>query len=188
MPFDPTRYGASVAALLSLDGDGERLMPLARGECSSAEAARRLREGDFGKALAAGRAPEAALAGLWLYFSCLDESHEVSQAVKSAEGAYWHAILHRREPDAWNAKYWFRQVGRHAIEAPLAEAAREIVARHGSDLQVPAPWNAAWFVDLCDSVWQEPEHRHHRIALEIQRAEWQLLFDYCASPATGIPA
>ncbi|MCC6264175.1 MAG: hypothetical protein IT169_11400 [Bryobacterales bacterium] len=183
MPFDPARYGASVVAVLSLDGDGERLMPLARGTCSSGEAARRLREGACNADLASGIAPEAAVAGLWLYFSCLDESHETSQAIQSKEGAFWHAILHRQEPDAWNAKYWFRQVGRHPIDEPLGKAAREIAARHESDLTVPARWDAAWFVDLCDSLSPEPEYRHHRVALEIQRAEWQLLFDYCASPA-----
>src|SRR5262249_50019461 len=35
MKFDPTAYGPVVAALLALDGDGERLMPLASGRCSS---------------------------------------------------------------------------------------------------------------------------------------------------------
>jgi hypothetical protein len=182
MHFDSARYGACVAELLSLDGDGERLIPLAHGKCSSEEAAQRLREGRCVEDLAAGRAPEAALAGLWLYFSCMEEAHEISQAVKSAEGAYWHAILHRQEPDAWNAKYWFRQVGRHRIYTALGEAAQEIVASHGADLKPPTPWDAAWFVDLCDSIWSEPEHPHHLIALEIQRAEWQLLFDDCASP------
>lgn len=182
MHFDPARYGASVAVLLSLDGGGERLMPLAHGKCSSEEAARRLREGQCRDDLAAGRAPEAALAGLWLYFSCMEEAHEISQAVKSAEGAYWHAILHRQEPDAWNAKYWFRQVGRHRIHSPLGKAALAVVASHNSDLKPPEPWDAGWFVDLCDSVWAQPEHPYHPIALEIQRAEWQLLFDHCASP------
>lgn len=182
MHFDPARYGKSVAALLALDGSGERLMPLARGTCSSEEASRRLREGECRADLAGGRSPEGAVAGLWLYFSCLEESHQAAQAIHSPEGAYWHAILHRQEPDPWNAKYWFRQAGRHPIDAALGEAAREIAVRNGSDLATPEPWDAPWFVDLCDSVGTDPEHRHHRVALEIQRAEWQLLFDYCAGP------
>jgi hypothetical protein len=24
---------------------------------------------------------------------------------------FWHAIMHRREPDAANSKHWWRQVG-----------------------------------------------------------------------------
>src|SRR5262249_17485377 len=44
----------------------------------------------------------ACLAGLWLYHDFLDESHAISQDLSSAEGSYWHAIMHRREPDYWN--------------------------------------------------------------------------------------
>src|SRR5687767_13390080 len=55
---------------------------------------------------------QACFAGLWLYFDFLDESHAISQDLDTAEGSYWHGILHRREPDYPNAKYWFRRVGR----------------------------------------------------------------------------
>ncbi|MCZ2155326.1 MAG: hypothetical protein LC114_15720 [Bryobacterales bacterium] len=183
MHFEPERYGASVKAILDLDGAGERLMPLARGECSSKDAARRLASGECRNDLAAGRHPEEALAGLWLYFSCLDEAHAAAQALPSREGAYWHAILHRQEPDAWNAKYWFQRVGQHSIYPELSGAAAEILKRHAIDLALPSPWDASWFVDFCDRLWQRPEDPQHQAALEIQRAEWQLLFDYCAAPA-----
>lgn len=160
-------------------------MPLARGQCSSKNAADRLRSGECRSDLATSRAPEAALAGLWLYFSCLEEAHAAAQAVKSPEGAYWHAILHRQEPDAWNSKYWFRQVGRHSIYPELSATATEILRRHAIDLTAPSPWDAEWFVDLCDALWQRPADPRHRAALEIQRAEWRLLFDYCATPSGG---
>jgi len=48
-------------------------------------------------------------------FSCFDESHEIVQNVHSHEGSFWHAILHRQEPDSGNAAYWFRRVGAHKI-------------------------------------------------------------------------
>src|SRR5262245_53176291 len=51
------------------------------------------------------------LAGLWLLHNYLDESHGISQDVETPGGSFWHAILHRREPDAWNSKYWWRRVG-----------------------------------------------------------------------------
>src|ERR1035437_261913 len=38
--FDPYAYGDEIAAILALDGNGERLMPLAGGTCSSEEARR----------------------------------------------------------------------------------------------------------------------------------------------------
>src|SRR5437870_5363954 len=65
----------------------------------------------------------ACRAGLYLAFNFLDESHAISQDVHTAEGSYWHAILHRREPDPSNAAYWFRRVGDHPVFALLARDA-----------------------------------------------------------------
>src|SRR4051794_41678662 len=47
----------------------------------------------------------ACRAGLWLLFDFLDESHRVSQELHTPEGSFWHAIMHRREPDPDNSKY-----------------------------------------------------------------------------------
>jgi hypothetical protein len=63
------------------------------------------------------------MAALWLYFSCFEECHSVAQELATQEGSYWHAILHRQEPDDWNAGYWFRRAGRHPVFVPLAEEA-----------------------------------------------------------------
>src|SRR5688500_4990238 len=60
--------------------------------------------------LPTGDFASACMAGLWLYHDFLDESHAISQDLHTVEGSYWHAIMHRREPDAWNSKYWFRRV------------------------------------------------------------------------------
>ena len=57
----------------------------------------------------------AVLAGLYLLYDELDESHTISQALETPTGSYWHGIMHRREPDYGNAKYWFRRVGDHAV-------------------------------------------------------------------------
>ena len=47
----------------------------------------------------------ACLAGLWLHHDFLDESHRISQEVHTTTGSYWHALMHRREPDSENTKY-----------------------------------------------------------------------------------
>ncbi len=62
-----------------------------------------------------------ANAGLWLLAGNLDESHQISQSIESPEGSFWHGIMHRREGDFWNAKYWFRRVGRHPVLSELAK-------------------------------------------------------------------
>ena len=65
----------------------------------------------------------ALRAGLLLLNDFFDESHSCSQLMEGQQNAdYWHAILHRREPDYGNAKYWFHHVGRHAIFHELASS------------------------------------------------------------------
>jgi hypothetical protein len=157
---------------LKLDGSGERLMPLAGGACSSPEALKRLRALNPRTLLPGARAPEAALAGLYLYFSCLEEAHETAQRIETPEGSYWHAIVHRQEPDPGNAAYWFRRAGVHPIFPALRDAAAECGY---------ATWDPFGFIDYCEKARRKPGSEDERIAREVQRAEWQLLFDYCAT-------
>jgi hypothetical protein len=163
MPFDPHAYGPDIARVFALDGNGERLMALAHPQCSLESA----REAVRGLAI-----PQTARAGLYLYFGCWDEAHESAQAVETPEGSYWHAIVHRQEPDAANAGYWFRQVGVHPIFPALRTRAAEIGFDAG-----PA-WNPSAFVEYCERARVQPGSDVEQRAREVQRAEWQLLFDY----------
>jgi hypothetical protein len=55
-------------------------------------------------------------AGLHLLNDDLERCHDLAQ---DREGTgtfdYWHAILHRREGDFGNAKYWFARTGPHPV-------------------------------------------------------------------------
>jgi hypothetical protein len=124
--------------------------------------------------------PKAALAGLWLYFDCFEASHVISQNDSSPEGNYWHAIAHRREPDYWNSGYWFRQVGKHAIHAELLEAVRALPYKN-PPLKLGAKWDPAAFLELCEQA--DISHAVIPYALDVQRLEWKLLFDYCSRQA-----
>ena len=177
MEFEAAAYGGAVTEILALDGGGARLMPLAHGVCSSARARERIAAAGAQSLFPGARAPEAALAGLYLYFSCWDDAHEIAQSVNTAEGSYWHAIVHRQEPDAGNSSYWFRRVGRHAIFPALLEQAVEIAGpRFGNS------WDPFAFIDFCEQARRAPGSAAEQAALQIQRAEWQLLFHYCAVP------
>lgn len=175
MSFDPAAYGDEVAGILSLDGNGERLMPLAMGHCSSEQARQRLGAAKACLLFPGSRAPEAALCGLYLYFSCLDEAHQIAQDISTPEGSYWHAIVHRQEPDAGNAGYWFRNVGAHPVFPALRQAAAETGVDFGPR------WDPFQFIDLCEKARLRPSSPEERCAVEVQRAEWQLLFEYCAA-------
>ena len=98
---------------------------------TSAAARSQLEMASAGDLFPTSRAPEAALAGLYFYFSCWDDAHRVAQDISTAEGSYWHAIVHRQEPDDWNSAYWFRQVGRHPHKTRLW-VVRQAVSEHQS--------------------------------------------------------
>jgi hypothetical protein len=54
-------------------------------------------------------------------------AHEIAQDVASADGAWIHAYLHRKEGDVDNAGYWYGQAGRPRCRAALELEWEEIV-------------------------------------------------------------
>jgi hypothetical protein len=150
--FDPQTYPAAVAALVT----GDRLNSLGPGtpnvDRRPALAALDVESVVGQHALADRDMARACLSGLWLLNDFLDESHRISQEIETPTGSYWHGIMHRREPDYENSKYWLRRVGEHPVFAALSTAAQSLVAEFpdvGKDLIVRGPWDPFVFVDLC---------------------------------------
>jgi len=53
------------------------------------------------------RGVELAIGGAW------DEAHEIAQRHEGDATADWlHAVLHKVEGDAGNARYWYRRCGK----------------------------------------------------------------------------
>jgi hypothetical protein len=48
-----------------------------------------------------------------------DQAHNLAQDVDTAEGAWVHAYLHRKEGDPGNAGYWYRRAGQPPASGPL---------------------------------------------------------------------
>jgi hypothetical protein len=183
--FDPDAYGPVFARLLAID----RRRPLDAGTCDgtfpdelegfSAEAAfahAKITDGDMA---------ECCVSGVWLLHDCLEKSHSISQGIDSPSGSFWHAIMHRREGDYSNAKYWFRRVGRHPVLDSIAHVAaslRDADASFG-ETRLREAWDPFAFVDLCQAVVRG-QSSDRELCLDMQQAEWELLFDYCYQQAT----
>jgi hypothetical protein len=120
------------------------------------------------------RDANAALSGLLLIAGHWDLSHQIAQDVSSREGSYWHAIAHRIEPDSWNSGYWFRRVGEHPIFGALHEQATAL------GWSPKSHWDPHHFLILCDEARTAPGSAKYEYAQQIQRAECELLFSYCA--------
>lgn len=155
-------------------------MPLARPRPWNAGMSAQLAGQSTKDVFPSGRSPMGAFAGLLLYLGEWERAHEVAQDLHTPEGAYWHAIVHRQEPDAWNSNYWFRQTGRHAIFPGLVEAARAAAMRHPhAAFPEMREWQPAAFVDYCEQARQSPGSAAEVAAIEIQHIEWKMLWEYC---------
>src|SRR5439155_20362247 len=165
-PFSAFEYGPVVAELLV----PPRLAPLGRGSPNRAVEAR-LRSLTPADLFAPHRLVDAdmvaaCLAGLWFYHDFLDESHTISQSLDTTSGSYWHGLMHRREPDASNAAYWFRRVGEHPVFEGLARDVPSLGLRLASN-----HWDPFSFIDLCE------KHRgagssEEDLLRRVQRREW----------------
>ena len=87
---------------------------------------------DFEAAVAARRALPADTAPLVtaLWHDATgdwEHAHTLAQDVESADGAWVHAYLHRREGDVSNAHYWYRRAQRPPASGALDDERREIV-------------------------------------------------------------
>jgi hypothetical protein len=180
--FDSTRYGPEVARALALDGDGRRPMPLTANDGLCPEALQLLKTLKPRDVFPKAADPAAPMAGLWLYFSGLEEAHNLVNDSEQRECELWHAIVHRQEPDSGNAAYWFRKVGKHPAFSKIAHAAIRILERLPEAEFRTGPWDPFAFIAFCERARAQPGSVQERAALEIQLAEWQILFDHSAGP------
>jgi hypothetical protein len=130
------------------------------------------------------RARLCLAAGLLQIHDFWDASHDAAQKAddqgERACSAYWHGIAHRREPDAGNAAYWFRRVGKHPVFAPLAAAAGPLLEKGGDSgvagrLISGNGWNATAMIDFCTQAKSgTPEET---LARQLQRIEMWLLLE-----------
>jgi hypothetical protein len=120
----------------------ERAMPLLVGSAAKSDA--------YAEALLAWRSQPILMAGALLYVDDLEQSHELAQGIHSPIGSLWHAVMHRREGDFENSKYWYRQAGWHPLSnfdpAEFVDQVRRRSANDNVDLLSVQrdEWSAIW--------------------------------------------
>ena len=130
---------------------------------------------------------QCCISAIWLLHHFLDESHVISQEITTSSGSFWHGILHRREGDYSNAKYWFRRVVDHPVYELLATTSQQLQDQHQWPGSLPlggTQWDPYKFVEMCEDV--VVNGGGNRVLCEaLARLEWQLLFDNCYRRAIG---
>jgi hypothetical protein len=142
----------------------------------------------------------AVRSGLLLWNDSLDLAHALAMSEGESDQLtgqtldYWHAIMHRREPDYPNSGYWFRRVGAHPAFPAVLAGAKAAVAASGCGEDDEArqfvddseEWDAFGFVSLCEKH-ETTTGATNDLVRAIQVAEIRALVDFSVTHAGSAP-
>ena len=119
-----------------------------------------------------GRA--ALIRSLLFYASdALPEAHRIVQDASGDLAAYIHGMIHRREADFDNARYWYRRAG----ELPFFSALQSACADVSEDIAKQTNWDPYLFTGMCERS-KYGSRTPVKMLTEIQKAEFHGVLDY----------
>ena len=111
---------------------------------------------------------------LFYVVDALDDGHRIFQEDHSDLGSYWHGMMHRREGDFENARYWFRRAG----ALPNAAALHRAAAEHSPLMARQTTWDAYLLTGECERA-SRGDTESIGECRALLRAEFDAVFDYC---------
>lgn len=111
--------------------------------------------------------------GLLYALDDLEGSHRLFQDAAGDLSAYWHGMLHRREGDFDNARYWFRRAG----PLPFFGALHGRAASDSAQMAKQSSWDPYLFTGECEQARFGADEITGEL-ISLQRAEFDVVFDY----------
>jgi hypothetical protein len=168
-------YSSLASELLA---EEDLLLRLRPAEPGSTEAILRIRNASEaeltgGAVLADATYPRLIRASLFYAYDAINESHRIVQEIGNNLASYWHGMLHRREGDFENARYWFRRTGKLGLFGEMHARAAEVSPLMGRQEN----WDPYLLVGQCEQARFGGDVDQKEL-VALQRIEFEVMFDY----------